>query len=113
MMKMMLKQIDPAGLLLSPDDTAWLKGTSVPLYNGQLALAKIAAQPQVAFATVDRDCRPVRVAVQRDLDRWTLQVSERRDGLRRNQDGYRFAVLGDRGLEFNGAHAAGPPITRF
>src|SRR5258708_37997504 len=25
MMKMMLKQIDPAGLLLSPDDTAWLQ----------------------------------------------------------------------------------------
>jgi len=41
MMKMMLKQIDPAGLLLSPDDTAWLKGTSVPLYNGQLALAML------------------------------------------------------------------------
>src|SRR5262245_4043581 len=39
MMKKMLMQIDPAGLVTSPDDMGWPRGTSVPLYNGQLALA--------------------------------------------------------------------------
>jgi hypothetical protein len=41
MMKKMLLQIDPVGLVTSPDDTGWPKGTSVPLYNGQLALAML------------------------------------------------------------------------
>src|SRR5579872_1117439 len=41
MMKKMLLQIDAAGLVTSPDDTGWPKGTSVPLYNGQLALAML------------------------------------------------------------------------
>jgi len=42
MMKKMLMQIDAAGLVTSPDDTGWPKGTSVPLYNGQMALAMLA-----------------------------------------------------------------------
>lgn len=41
MMKKMLLQIDPAGLVMSPDDTGWPQGTSIPLYNGQLALAML------------------------------------------------------------------------
>lgn len=41
MMKKMLLQIDAAGLVTSPDDTGWPRGTSVPLYNGQLALAML------------------------------------------------------------------------